>query len=236
MGQEPNYPDEPVDAPSWFFKATELESPITELALLLVGRDGHLNDALGSGVFIAPGLGMTAKHVVEEFWKRMGSGVEFAGERSLEGHFQIMAVQYPNESSEAALWLATFVWGARFTDIAFISFTPTNDLAKLYAWPKRPKLNLLPPTIGERVVGFGYPTSQATEVEGGRLQLALHPSTTGGRVTNVYEEYRDRGMLKFPCFEINAYFVGGMSGGPLFKPRLENLWVTPVSWDHGKWH
>jgi S1-C subfamily serine protease len=200
-----------------FFRSTELESPITEQALLLVGGDGAATHALGSAVFIATELAMTARHVVEEFWNRLGPGSPFQGEQQLEARFSILAVQYPGVTSEPALWRVTFVWGARFTDIAFVGLVPANSLAEKYRWVSRLKLNLLPPVVGERVVGFGYAASRVEMTEGGRMQLSLNPSTTGGLVTAVFPEYRDRGMLKFPCFEIHAHFIGGMSGGPLFN-------------------
>ena len=208
-------------SPVWFFKATELESPITEHALILVGGNGIETHALGSAVFIAPELAITARHVVEEFWNSLGSWNRFEGERPLEGHFSVLAVQYPGASSEPALWQVSFAWGARFTDIAFLALTPANDLAKRYTWASKLKLNLLPPELGERVVGFGYAASAVEIVEIGQIRLALNPSTTGGIVTAVFPEYRDRGMLKFPCFEINTHFVGGMRGGPLFNEAGE---------------
>jgi Trypsin-like peptidase domain len=150
-----------------------------------------------------------------------GPGTPFAGKRPLEGRFGILAVQYPGAASEPALWRITSVWGSKFTDIAFVSVAPANPLAEQYAWPHRLALNLFPPAIGERVVGFGYAASQVERIEGGERRLALHPRTTGGVVTAVYSEYRDRGMLKFPCFEINTHFIGGMSGGPIFNQTGE---------------
>ena len=112
-------------------------------------------------------------------------------------------------------------WGSRFTDIAFLSLKPVNPLAEQYKSESMLQLNLLPPRVGERIVGFGYAGSAAERLDGGRIQLALHPITTLGPVTEVYCEYRDKGMLKFPCFEINTHFAGGMSGGPLFNEAGE---------------
>lgn len=217
--------------PVWFFKATELESPITEHALVLVGGTELETHALGSAIFIAAELAITARHVIQEFWSRLGGWNKFEGQQPLEGQFSIWAVQYPGVSSDPALWRVTFVWGARFTDIAFISLTPANDLAERYSWASRLKLNLLPPRVGERVVGFGYAASAVERADVGRVRLSLHPSTTGGPVTEVFPEYRDRGMLTFPCFEINTHFVGGMSGGPLFNEAGELCGVTCASRD-----
>lgn len=200
-----------------FFVATELESPITEFALLLVGGDGRSTMALGSAVFIARELAISAKHVIEEYWNQFGSSYPFAGEKPLTGHFALFAVQYPGSRSDAALWRVEYVWAARFTDIAFLSLRPANEIAEGYQWHASPHLDLLPPAVGEQVVGFGYAASQVQLIEENQLRMTLNPTTTGGLVNNVFPEYRDRGMLKFPCFEINAHFIGGMSGGPLFN-------------------
>ena len=213
------------------FVSTELESPITEMGLLLVGRQGNMTKALGSAVFIAPELVMTAKHVVTAFWDEYGNGMPASGQRPLRGHFCLYAVQYPGSNAEAALWHASTIWGSRFTDISFMSVYPVNDLAKQYSWSKSPRLNLLPPPVNERVAGFGYPSSVSKILDSGEIRLELHATTTCGMVTRVYPELRDLGMLRFPCFEINAYFIGGMSGGPLFNEAGEICGLICASQD-----
>jgi hypothetical protein len=207
----------PMESPDWLLNPTELESPITEFAVLLVGRDGLTNHPIGSGVFIAAGLVMTAKHVINEFWQRMGPGTPFAGRDEKTANFGILVVQYPGETAIPSLWSVSTVFGASFTDIAFLSVSPVNELAEAYLFDKLPMLSVLPPLIGERVRGFGYPASEVLTGDEVQVKLALHPITTSGIVTAVYPEYRDRGMLTFPCFEIRTYFIGGMSGGPLYN-------------------
>ena len=72
------------------FKFTELDSPITEHALLIVGYDGERVYPGGTGVFIAPNLLMTAKHVIAECWNSFGNGSPFSGDKKLQGEFQIL--------------------------------------------------------------------------------------------------------------------------------------------------
>ncbi len=206
-----------MESSDWLLRPTELESPITELAVLLVGRDGQANHPIGSGVFIAAGLVMTAKHVIVEFWRRMGPGTEFAGRDEKAAHFEILVVQYPGEEATASLWSVSAVFGASFTDIAFLSVRPANELADAYQFSRLPMLSVLPPSVGTRVTGFGYAASEVLASDDAQIKLALHPTTTSGIVSEVYPEYRDRGMLTFPCFEINTHFIGGMSGGPLYN-------------------
>jgi hypothetical protein len=82
-------------------------------------------------------------------------------------------------------------------------------------------LRALPPQKGEKVIAFGYAASQVLGEEGREIKLSLNPITAPGLVTEVYPEYRDRGMLSFPCFEIETHYIGGMSGGPIFNEAGE---------------
>ena len=195
-----------------------LESPLTEDVLVLLGRNGLTNNLIGSAVFIAPGLALTAKHVVEEFWRLFGTPdvrLEHRGDKS--ANFEIVAIQYPGERSEAAIWMTRLVWICPQSDIAAISLEPVNKLARRYDFTKRPTLNVLPPTVGERVMAVGYAASKVLDEDGEQMLLSLNPSTSAGVVTHVYPEYRDLGMLHFPCFEIETHYVGGMSGGPIYN-------------------
>jgi hypothetical protein len=46
-----------------------------------------------------------------------------------------------------------------------------------------------------------------------RIQSAL----ATGIVNKIYMSGRDKVMLPYPCFEVNARFESGMSGGPVFS-------------------
>src|SRR5579863_3235549 len=93
-----------------FLRATELSSPITAVTLLLVAYRGDEVLPLGSAVLIAAALAMTARHVIEEFWFRLGNGLPFFGARELKGEFVVIAVQYPGEKDDPALWRAEVGW------------------------------------------------------------------------------------------------------------------------------
>ncbi len=195
---------------------TELESPITEHALLLLGRDGVTNNPIGSAVFIAAGLAITAKHVIEGFWQLYGTpGVRLEQKGDKTAQFEIVAIQYPGKESNAAIWMTRMVWLCPYSDLALLSLEPVDELSKSYQFAKLPMLSVLPPEKGEKVTAFGYAASSVLGEEGERIKLALNPLTAPGLVTEVYSEYRDRAMLSFPCFEIETHFLGGMSGGPV---------------------
>ena len=206
---------------NWRFVRTELEEPITEFVVLLVGRGGGSFYPIGSGVFLTRSLVMTAKHVIEEFWRFMGDGSPLVEKKEKLGHFMVVAVHFPGESRDAAIWSATAFTLSLFSDIALISLKPYNELAGTLDSVKRITVNALPPRVGERISCIGYPQSSVIETDGTYAKLEIRPHTSCGLVQAVYPEYRDRGMLKFPCFEFESYLIGGMSGGPIFNEAGE---------------
>ena len=90
-------------------KRTDLSNPITERGVLLVGRDGvSPTKAIGSGVFIADRLIMTARHVVEDYWdtfNKSSARMDQPGKKMAD--FEMFAVQAPGDSAETALWAAS---------------------------------------------------------------------------------------------------------------------------------
>ena len=74
---------------------------------------------------------------------------------------------------------------------------------------------LLPPEVGERVDLLGFPeTGVKPEADG--LRLDVNYVVQQGHVTVIHSMRRDRGMLTFPCFEVDRPVDHGFSGGPVF--------------------
>src|ERR1700677_1078659 len=86
-----------------------LYSSIAEIGVLLTGRDGVLpTRAVGSGIFVAPRLIMTVKHVIREFWRlfedpKVGELEEI---KKKVPAFEMFAVQCPGISETMAVWAA----------------------------------------------------------------------------------------------------------------------------------
>ena len=80
-----------------------------------------------------------------------------------------------------------------------------------------PRVRLFPPPSGQIVFAFGYREGrvEVTEVADGTHHINVHDrgTTSVGRVGEIFPERRDASMLTFPCFEVNARFAPGMSGG-----------------------
>lgn len=199
------------------FTPTSVDSPITSLAVAIAAHDGTEFYVAGTGVFVTPGLVLTAKHVVEEFWKRMAGRPRPRAGVAAQGPFDIHVLQFPGNDSVPALWLCERVWTAKHTDVAFLQVVPNGQTGHA-PWRGTPALNPYPPARGERIFAFGYPASsgQIASQEPFGIEWLLQGHTTVGQVTEVYPERRERGFLNFPCFETDARFDGGMSGGPIF--------------------
>jgi Trypsin-like peptidase domain len=133
----------------------------------------------------------------------------------------ILAVQILEGGQTGLLWNVDRMWLSPFTDIAFLRLSPTCSRGLAHYWQVA-KMVLTPPREGTRIGGFGYHSShiEATE-ENGVVHVIWKdsPTTTIGEVIQVHHGRRDSFRLTYPCFQTNARFDGGMSGGPVFDEK-----------------
>ena len=211
-----------MDIDEWV-KKTDLSSPIARQAVLLVGRNGvSPTKADGSGVFVGDRLIMTARHVVQWYWDTYSdSRVRMDRPGKKMADFGMFAVQAQGNNAEPALWAANKVAVCPYSDLALISVVPVNELAKTQPPLVPLRLNILPPMKGEKIAAFGYASTRVTAESGQQLKFQLNPSTSMGIVTDVFPEKRDSSLLSFPSYQVEAHFIGGMSGGPIFNQAGE---------------
>lgn len=192
-------------------------SPIAQLVSPLV-TFGESDDSIfcsGTATQIAKNLHLTAGHVIRDFVARYGT----VGEASAATVNSSLWLTHIYPGPDYAIWEADAVWFSAHSDLALIHTKPYNDIAARVV-VRSPILRLLPPEVGERVVGFGYRKPSAEirrSSDGGRHFLVnTIPTATEGEVVEVHMERRDQSRLVFPCFRLNSRFDGGMSGGPVF--------------------
>lgn len=204
------------------FRTIGLNTRFSEFVFLLIGIDDEMAKPLGSGFFIAPGVAMTARHVVKSFWDEFEIYKKFPKLKAeVEANFKVLALQFFGDKSEPAVWYIEKTWISEFTDTAFLYLKPHNDKAKAYVWRDQLELSMLEPTIGDQVFAFGYPDSEF-ELQTQPTPSAswkLKPTLSTGQVTAVHERYRDRGLLAWPAIETDSRFDHGMSGGPVFNDK-----------------
>ena len=131
------------------FVPTRIDSPIMEIALLIVGIQSDIALALGTGFIVAPYIAMTATHVVREFFKQFGSGGEMSSDKTSKGNFRLLALQYPRPAEESFWNVKTAVWSPH-SDLCYLRLDPANDLARTYSFERTIALPKLQATSHRR--------------------------------------------------------------------------------------
>jgi Trypsin-like peptidase domain len=183
--------------------------------LALVTGDGEQRHIAGTATMIRPGLALTALHVVMQPLK-LYRGVILDLGRDHDVSFDIsMTAFQPHADGTYAAWRIEKACSSRHSDLAWLQM----DTAPRVGVPSQSEedvtLALVPPSKDTRIVAFGYRGGRAT-FTGSHIEVATQPLRVSGRVVDVFPEYRDRGNLTYPCFQTNARFDDGMSGGPVF--------------------
>jgi hypothetical protein len=204
-----NLPETPA------FRDEPSDSPISEFALrVVVECPGWNLYVVGTATLICAHLAITARHVLDHAVRTFGSKV--LGRKVEIERFELKLYQIL-PGPVYRLWRVVTAWTCD-TDIAVLhlELDRTTLPDEKIVW-KQPLLRVFPPAIGQKVVAFGYRESKicVTEDSSGihHIQLDDRPTTSIGTVRQVYPSRRDTVMLPFPCFEIEARFDPGMSGG-----------------------
>lgn len=167
----------------------------------------------GSCFRIAQNLYVTAKHVFKDY-------IDKFGVKNYKLPFEVWAAHI-KEGPEYSIWAVDTLWMCPLSDLAVFHTIPYNDVAAKELNSLCLGLDLQPPNIADRIVGFGHhsPTGQIRFGEDGtkHIEVSAFGAATVGEVREVHTEKRDSVRLPFPCYQVNARFDGGMSGGPVIN-------------------
>jgi trypsin-like peptidase len=218
------------------FRDEPPDSPISELALRVVVElpDWRLH-VVGTATLLAGHLAVTARHVLEHALQTFGPAVKKDDGVEI-GAFELKLYQVL-PGPVYRLWRVATAWPCD-TDVVLLhlALDRTSLPGEKIAW-KQPRLRVLPPPPGQHVVAFGYRQGQITVTEGedGQHHIVLNdrPTTSMGVVRQVYPAGRDKVMLPFPCFEIEARFDPGMSGGMVVDETGALCGLICASLQHG---
>jgi hypothetical protein len=189
--------------------------PANELLLALVGGTADAEPkAWGSAVFIAPGVALTASHVLKAYWKFFDTLGRWDEDTSAE--FALQALQYLPSRAEPIVWHVVGAWHSGAIDIAVLQLEPEGDLPADYRWPY-PTLNVWPPVVGTEAQALGFPVGDVAYSATAQGWALAHAATGSvGKVTQCFPVRRDRTLLHYPSFEMDVETVDGMSGGGIF--------------------
>jgi Trypsin-like peptidase domain len=170
---------------------------------------------VGTATLITSHLAVTARHVLEYAMQSFGFKAHSATKAEIDS-FELKLYQVlPGPIYR--IWRVVSAWPTS-TDIAILHLgldratTPDETIN----W-RSLRLRAMPPPVGQKVVAFGYHIGKinVSESPDGTHHIALidQPTTSIGTIRCIYPKGRDRVMLTFPCYEIEARFDPGMSGG-----------------------
>lgn len=191
----------------------EIQQIVSPLIAVHEGREEYIE---GTAFIVNKGFAVTAYHVIQDLLQK------YQGINDIDSYhemnFHILLYVHLRNKQDVLPMRVMRIWNADPLDIAILAFGIPDD------WPIDynmvvPKLSLLPPKVGETIVAIGFPNSSILPNKNIPNQSSVSTKCTlsTGVVTEIHHNYRDTGLLKFPCFSTNARFDGGMSGGPVFN-------------------
>ena len=183
--------------------------------LIAIDKRGGLH-SFGTAFIIHPYLALTAKHVIEEFLNLDPSIYEG---KKVSFNFWAIQIAWDENEHYHVIWEVSNISLSASSDLAILTLRPYDENAAKYDLWKTVPCTLVPPKIGDSIIGFGFHdiTFEGSKInaEGKveHIELKDKSSSSRGIVKAVHPISRDSCMLPFPCFEVNAQFEGGMSGG-----------------------
>lgn len=153
---------------------------------------------MGSGVMVAPGIAVTARHVVEPEMSLVMAG----------GGFICTGIA----PSGLMIWRTRHVTTIPQTDLAILTLEYASALPDVF---RHASITTRLPKIGEQVFLVGQ-RHEAGEPTTPLASINMKMMVAAGIVTARYEQGRDRVMLPGPALEVDCPALGGMSGGPAF--------------------
>jgi hypothetical protein len=196
----------------------------------------------GSGILVARGLGLTAKHVTKSFFK-LDPQYDALHRRSspLDPQYRVInrqseygtrVYQAPYEGDEVT-WMPDMTSPSHDTDITCMVLEPRSDAAirlvptlKFFDW------ELLPPKVGSVVTAYGWP-EQHINITGLDDEREIHDLAVELRVESAYVTeccpvMKEHGLREFPGFVLDRDLPHGMSGGPVMQNgRLVGIFSGP---------
>ena len=196
-----------IDAVAGF---RDLQLP--QLDGLVVALDWVANDQhhiWGSAVMVAPGVALTAGHVIDEM--RCRGFLAGAGG-------QLWAISV-HAADRVELWrVDSFTQDEEGSDLSLLTLVRTTAASGPPAdCPLKFSLARMAarmPCVGETISLIGFKAAEVSFECGAIIGLALVGSV--GQVTDQYPQGRDSRVLPNPAIAVDACTVGGMSGGAAF--------------------
>jgi S1-C subfamily serine protease len=179
---------------------------------------------IGSAVYIAPGLFVTAKHVIEEPLKRTGHLKQIHENKKFgqydanlsASEFILEVVQFPKlEAENAQRWNISKLRFSHDYDFAILTANDAEGpIDHLLSTLPSPEINLHPILESNEVVSCGF-YKGAEEKEGTITSHQIIYTGRPGKVTNFHLELAS--VAGIGVYEIDNHMEHMMSGGPVIN-------------------
>lgn len=209
--------------------------PLHGLTAPLIAAHNHVEERMhGTAFVIAPELAITAKHVVidyldkiqnENVEQRMADGGHHTAKMTF---FMFLLVQLKDGRRITLTVANAYFPGSGDIALLRLAKPPEIEWSDLAPYPT---LRLMPPDVGTLIEALGYPDGSANRRPDGVVELHTWPRVSTGTVQEVHGQHRDSLLLKYPCFQVNARFDHGMSGGPVVDPEGRICGVVSKSYE-----
>jgi hypothetical protein len=202
------------------FRQVDGSYPAMQFAMQLISERAGVARCIGSAFSVAPGLAMTAAHVVDDYLM-----TEDGSEKP--GGPPLIAVQL--FEGRMLRWVVDAIYGSVACDVAFLQFPRPSwwgtDPDQVN--PRCVRLNFNPPTLGDELRMVGFPLSK---VEGGVLYSS--PSECICRVSRVdLKTDLPLGFRPLSHVDVEGKLLPGMSGGPCFDKDWNVVGVNSKGWE-----
>lgn len=130
------------------------DHPGHQVAMALVAEHDGLARSVGSAFAVAPGLAITASHVIDDC---VNYREKRDGYKGRDPVISLTAVQ--SYDDKVFVWSVDYIYRCVSSDIAFLRFARPNwwGDGPSQVKPKYARLNLNPPAVGDKVRVFGFP-------------------------------------------------------------------------------
>lgn len=192
----------------------------------------------GSGIMVAPGLGLTARHVTSSFSK-LDPQVEALIRRRtpLDPQYRVQRVKSESAAlvfqeplqEEPVTWKLKVTWASHDTDVTAVCFEPVSAPALRAAVKGFEYLpwQLLPPRVGKIVRVYGFPQPEIDVVAENHVGDVLY-QVSYARVEEQFSPIRVHGFGAFPGFRIDRPLEHGLSGGAVvYDGKLVGIFSGP---------
>lgn len=177
--------------------------------LTLCSKNDDDLQAWGTAFLVAPGIAITAAHVVTDYEKK---GRLDPGSLFLMG----------GRNGQLVIWNVIHAQIPELGDVAVLSIEPRFE----HEWPLEIeffRITAKSPTVGERVSTIGLKASKDSFDH--EEPVVIHGIVSAGEVLDFYADRKDRA----PHFGATLTTIGGMSGGPVFDKKGDVCGVVTSS-------